>query len=180
MNQSTGKIATLGGGCFWCTEAIFKQVKGVSSVISGYMGGIVPGRPTYREICSGLTGHAEVVQILFDPNLISFSELLLIFMTSHNPTTLNKQGGDVGTQYRSVIFYHTTEQRRIAQAVVKEIAPYFDTPVVTQVTMSSIFYNAEENHQDYYEKNPSQAYCEAVINPKLVSLRNLHVAKLKD
>src|SRR5690606_9756729 len=122
-------VATFGGGCFWCTEAVFNEIKGVEKVISGYSGGNVPGKPTYREICSGLTGHAEVVQIHFNPDLISFKELVIIFMTTHNPTTLNRQGADVGTQYRSVIFYHNEAQKDIAKQVFEEITPYFETPI---------------------------------------------------
>jgi peptide-methionine (S)-S-oxide reductase len=179
MNPRTSEVATLGGGCFWCTEAIFREVKGVTSVVSGYTGGSVPGRPTYREICSGLTGHAEVVQISFNATLISFSEILLIFMTTHDAITLNKQGGDVGTQYRSVIFYHHSEQQRIAETVVKEIGRYFKNKVVTEISPLRIFFNAEDYHQDYYKKNTSQAYCQLVINPKLAKLRKLYRDKLK-
>lgn len=179
MNPSRSEIATLGGGCFWCTEAVFREVKGVSSVVSGYMGGTVPGRPTYREVSSGLTGHAEVVRISYDAAIISYSEILLIFMTTHDPTSLNRQGGDVGTQCRSVIFYHGPEQQRIAEAVVKEIGRYYKNTVVTEVRPSGIFYNAEEHHQDYYKKNTSQEYCQLVMHPKLANLRQLHGIKLR-
>lgn len=178
MNKTKNEIATLGGGCFWCTEAIFKTLKGVSSVVSGYMGGSVPGKPTYREICSGLTGHAEVVQINYNPSAISFSELLIVFMTTHNPTTLNQQGGDVGTQYRSVIFYHTTAQEHIANTVLKEITKYFQKPIVTKICSSSSFYKAEDYHQTYYTNNPEAQYCQLVIAPKLEKLRALHADKV--
>jgi peptide-methionine (S)-S-oxide reductase len=179
MNARTSEVATLGGGCFWCTEAIFREVKGITKIVSGYMGGKVPGRPTYREVCSGLTGHAEVVQISFDPRLISFSEILLIFMTTHDPTRVNKQGGDVGTQYRSVIFYHNLEQQRIAEKVVTVIGLFFKTKVVTEISPQSTFFNAEEYHQDYYKNNSTQAYCELVINPKLAKVRQMHSDKMK-
>jgi peptide-methionine (S)-S-oxide reductase len=172
-------IATFGGGCFWCTEAVFNEIKGVEKVISGYSGGNVPGKPTYREICSGLTGHAEVVQIHFNPDLISFKELVIIFMTTHNPTTLNRQGADVGTQYRSVIFYHNESQKEIASQVFEEITPYFETPIVTELSPAVTFYEAEEYHQNYYANNPSQGYCSAVISPKLSKLRQLYAHKLK-
>lgn len=179
MEKTTSEVATMGGGCFWCTEAVFQEVKGVSSVVSGYTGGTAPGKPTYREICSGLTGHAEVVQITFDPRLVSFAELLLIFMTTHDPTTLNRQGADRGTQYRSVIYYHNEEQKDIAVTVTKEISAYYKDPVVTEISPLGIFYEAESDHQDYYKNNTSQGYCQVVINPKLATLRKLHADKLK-
>jgi peptide-methionine (S)-S-oxide reductase len=171
-------LATVGGGCFWCTEAVFQEVKGIEKVVSGYAGGNAPGRPTYREICSGLTGHAEVIQITFDANVISYTDILVIFMTTHDPTTLNRQGADVGTQYRSVIFYHNNEQKEIAEAVVKELAPYFDSKIVTEISEIPIFYEAEEYHQNYYRNNTSQGYCSYVITPKLNKLRQLHADKL--
>lgn len=170
---------TVGGGCFWCTEAVFQQVKGVEKVVSGYTGGTAPGKPTYREICSGLTGHAEVVQVTFDASVISYEELLVIFMTTHDPTTLNKQGADVGTQYRSVIYYHNDIQNEIALAVVKQISPYYDKPIVTEISPLEIFYEAEQEHQDYYNQNQEQGYCNYVITPKLAKLRKLHSDKLK-
>lgn len=173
------QLATVGGGCFWCTEAVFQEVKGVEKVVSGYAGGNAPGRPTYREICSGLTGHAEVIQITFDVNVISYADILVIFMTTHDPTTLNRQGADVGTQYRSVIFYHNNEQKEIAEAVVKELAPYFDSKIVTEISEIPIFYEAEEYHQNYYRNNTSQGYCSYVITPKLNKLRKLHADKLR-
>ena len=173
------QLATVGGGCFWCTEAVFQEVKGVEKVVSGYAGGNAPGRPTYREICSGLTGHAEVIQITFDANVISYADLLVIFMTTHDPTTLNRQGADVGTQYRSVIFYHNKEQNEIAETVVTELAPYFDSKIVTEISEIPIFYEAEDYHQNYYRNNTSQGYCSYVITPKLTKLRKLHADKLR-
>jgi len=173
------QLATFGGGCFWCTEAVFQEAKGVEKVVSGYSGGTVPGRPTYREICSGLTGHAEVIQVTFDANIISYKDILVIFMTSHDPTTLNRQGADRGTQYRSVIFYHNEEQEEIAQVVTKELAPYYENPIVTGISPLDIFYEAEKEHQDYYKNNQTQGYCSFVIEPKLAKLRKLHADKLK-
>ncbi|WP_439128429.1 peptide-methionine (S)-S-oxide reductase MsrA [Polaribacter sp.] len=173
------QIATLGGGCFWCTEAVFQEVKGVEKVISGYAGGNVPGKPTYREICSGLTGHAEVIQITFDANCISFEDILVIFMTTHNPTTLNQQGADRGTQYRSVIFYHTETQKIIAVEVIKQLQAYFNDKIVTEISPLPIFYEAEQEHQNYYKENTQQGYCSYVIEPKLATLRKLHADKLK-
>ena len=179
MNRTNLKVATVGGGCFWCTEAVFQEVKGVTSVISGYTGGNAPGRPTYREICSGLTGHAEVVQVTFDASVISFADILVIFMTTHDPTTLNRQGADVGTQYRSVIYYQSEVQKEIAHTVIKELNPYYDNSIVTEVSPLGIFHEAESDHQDYYINNKSQGYCQVVINPKLSKLRKLHADKLK-
>ena len=172
-------MATVGGGCFWCTEAVFQEIKGVEKVVSGYSGGTVPGHPTYREICSGLTGHAEVVQITFDSNVISYEEILVIFMTTHDPTTLNRQGADRGTQYRSVIFYHDDTQKVIAENVVKEVAKYYEDAIVTEIAPLDVFYEAEKEHQDYYRNNQNQGYCRFVITPKLAKLRKLHVGKLK-
>lgn len=179
MSESTIQKATVGGGCFWCTEAVFEEVEGVHDVVSGYSGGQVPGRPTYREICSGLTGHAEVVQISFDPNIISFEEILVIFMATHNPTTLNRQGADRGTQYRSVIFYHDDHQKAIAEKVVKEMGTYYEDPIVTEISELETFFEAEKEHQDYYRNNKSQGYCTFVIEPKLAKLRNTFSEKLK-
>ena len=167
------QLATIGGGCFWCTEAIFQEIKGVEKVVSGYSGGTVPGHPTYREICSGLTGHAEVIQITFDANIISFEEILIIFMTTHDPTTLNKQGADVGTQYRSVIFYHDNQQKAIAEKVIKEVSKYYDAAIVTEVSPLDMFYEAEDYHQDYYRNNKEQAYSSFVITPKLSRIRSM-------
>ncbi|MCL4155951.1 UNVERIFIED_CONTAM: hypothetical protein GTU68_022278 [Idotea baltica] len=179
MTVDNLKLATFGGGCFWCTEAVFQEVKGVHKVISGYSGGTVPGHPTYREISSGLTGHAEVIQISFDANEISYEDLLVIFMTTHDPTTLNQQGADLGTQYRSVIFYHDEDQKEIAEVVSKEISPYYKNPVVTEITAFDVFYEAGKEHQDFYKNNQGQGYCSFVINPKLAKLRKLHADKLK-
>lgn len=170
---------TVGGGCFWCTEAVFNQIKGVLQVVSGYAGGTVPGIPTYREVCSGRTGHAEVIQVTFDPSVVSFEDLLIIFMTSHDPTTLNRQGADRGTQYRSVIFYHDSGQKEIAQGVLKKMATYYNGPIVTELSPLPKFYPAEAYHQDYYNNNLSQGYCTAVISPKLAKLREMHAEKLK-
>lgn len=164
------ETATFGGGCFWCTEALFNEVKGVESVISGYAGG-TKLNPTYREVCDGNTGHAEVVQVTFDSSIISYADLLRIFLATHNPTTLNRQGADVGSQYRSVIFYHNNQQEQTAKEVIAELQPYFDKPIVTQVAPYTTFYKAEEHHQQYYKKDPSKAYCQSVINPKLSKLR---------
>ncbi len=173
------QTAVFGGGCFWCTEAIFQEIKGVECVESGYTGGNAPGIPTYREVCSGLTGHAEVVKITFDANVISYYDLLIIFLTTHDPTTLNQQGADVGTQYRSVIYYYNNEQKTIAENVLKELTPYFDLPIVTEISPATIFYKAEDYHQNYYNENKTQGYCNFVITPKLSKLRKLHADKLK-
>jgi peptide-methionine (S)-S-oxide reductase len=178
MNKNI-QLATFGGGCFWCTEAVFQEVKGVEKVASGYSGGNVPGHPTYREICSGLTGHAEVIQVIFDANIISYKDILVIFMTTHNPTTLNQQGADRGTQYRSVIYYHNEDQKEIAELVTKEISLYYKNPIVTEISPLSIFYEAGKEHHDYYRSNQEQGYCSFVITPKLAKLRKLHADKLK-
>jgi peptide-methionine (S)-S-oxide reductase len=178
MNDKRYEIATVGGGCFWCTEAIFQKVKGIEKIVSGYTGGKAPGPPTYREVCSGLTGHAEVVQITFDPEVLSYHDLLVIFMTTHDPTTLNRQGADVGTQYRSVIYYHDKDQHATALDVLEEVADSFDHSLVTEISALETFYEAEEYHQNYYRNNPSQGYCNYVISPKLSKLRKLHADKL--
>ncbi len=175
----TQQIATFGGGCFWCTEAVFNEIKGVSKVVSGYAGGNVPGHPTYREICSGLTGHAEVVQITYDPTIVSYHDLLIIFMTTHDPTTLNRQGADVGTQYRSVIFYQNTEEKTTANTVITELHAHFNAPIVTEVSELPTFYPAEDYHQNYYNNNKNQPYCSFVITPKISALRQKHIDKLK-
>ena len=172
------EVATIGGGCFWCVEALLQQLKGVEKIVSGYSGGTVPGKPTYSEVCSGLTGHAEVVQVTFDPKIISYKDLLLVFLTSHDPTTLNKQGGDVGTQYRSVIFYHNDHQKKDAEEAIKELKPYYSDPIVTEVSAAQTFHEAEEYHQDYYRNNTNQGYCSAVITPKLAKFRKMHAEKL--
>ena len=173
------KIATVGGGCFWCTEAIFNQIKGVEKVVSGYAGGNVPGYPTYREVCSGFTGHTEVIQISYNPEIISFQEILIIFMTTHDPTTLNRQGADVGTQYRSVIYYTNGEEKSVIEEVIKQVQPYFDNKIVTEISELPTFYPAEEYHQNYYDNNKEQGYCNFVITPKLTKLRKLYADKLK-
>ena len=179
MDHRNLQVATVGGGCFWCTEAVFQEVKGIEKVVSGYSGGNVPGKPTYREICSGLTGHAEVIQITFDANVITYEDIIIIFMTTHDPTTLNRQGADRGTQYRSVIFYHSEEQNKISETVVNELGKYYEDPIVTEITEASTFYEAEEEHQNYYRNNRQQGYCSFVITPKLMKLRKLHADKLK-
>jgi peptide-methionine (S)-S-oxide reductase len=178
MNKNI-QLATFGGGCFWCTEAVFREVKGVDKIVSGYSGGKVPGHPTYHEICSGLTGHAEVVQVAFDASIISYKDVLMIFMTTHDPTTLNRQGGDAGTQYRSVIYYHDEKQKEIAETVVKDVASYYENPIVTEISPLAVFYEAEAYHQDYYRNNQTQGYCSFVITPKLAKLRKLHADKLR-
>lgn len=179
MEERNLEEMTLGGGCFWCTEAIFDQIKGVEKVVSGYSGGNAPGIPTYREVCSGLTGHAEVIQVTYDPQIVNYKDLLYIFMTSHDPTTLNRQGGDVGTQYRSVIFHHNAHQQKVAEEVLKEMASHYDDPIVTELAPLDKFFPAEEEHQEYYANNPSQGYCSMVIAPKLAKLRKSHAEKLK-
>ena len=170
----------LAGGCFWCLEAIFSELRGVEKVVSGYSGGRVPN-PYYREVCTGTTGHAETVQITFDPQIISYRELLEVFFTIHDPTTLNRQGADVGTQYRSAIFYHTPEQGKIAQEVIAELeaAKIWDAPIVTEVTPFKAFYPAEEDHREYFRRNPDQPYCRVVIDPKVAKFRKQFFAKLK-
>ncbi|SIQ88267.1 peptide-methionine (S)-S-oxide reductase MsrA [Maribacter ulvicola] len=180
MTNNNLEVATVGGGCFWCTEAVFQEVRGIQKVVSGYTGGKAPGRPTYREICSGLTGHAEVVQITFDPAIVSYDDILIIFMTTHDPTSLNRQGADAGTQYRSVIYFHNNEQEKKAKVVLHEMQVVYEEPIVTELSPLGIFYDAEEYHQDYYKNNSEQGYCQAVINPKLARLRKLHTDKLLD
>jgi len=174
------QIATLAGGCFWCLEAAFNRLAGVISVVSGYTGGHV-ANPSYARVCTGTTGHAEALQITFDPGIISYRELLEVFFAIHDPTTLNHQGADTGTQYRSAIFYHAPEQKVEAERMIKELeaSGVWDQPIVTEVKPLTAFYPAEEYHQQYYRKNPSQAYCQAVINPKLAKLRQKFAAKLK-
>ncbi len=171
---------TFGNGCFWCTEAIFEAVKGVKSVTSGYMGGHTKN-PTYKEVCNGTTGYAEVLQLLYDADEISFDELLLIFFKTHNPTTLNKQGNDVGTQYRSVIFYEDDEQKQQAEAMIKRLTneDVFDQPIVTEITPASEFYKAEDYHQNYFANNPQNPYCAAVIQPKLYKFAKEFTEKIK-
>jgi len=174
------ETATLAGGCFWCLEAAFQELKGVTKVNSGYAGGTVPN-PSYEAVCTGRTGHAEVVQIEFDPAVVSYRELLEVFFTIHDPTTLNRQGGDVGTQYRSAIFYHSPQQRQEAEAVIAELeaGKVWDDPIVTEVVPLEAFYPAEEYHRDYFRRNPGQAYCRTVIAPKVAKLRKQHFERLK-
>ncbi len=179
--KATSKdVATLGGGCFWCLEAVFDQVKGVKSVESGYMGGGRPN-PTYEAVCTGTTGHAEVVQVHFDSASISYRELLEIFFGIHDPTTLNRQGNDTGTQYRSVVFYHSPEQKATADDTIAALTKeqIFDQPIVTQVTEATDFFVAEPYHQEYYARNPSQPYCAYLIGPKVAKFRQRFVDKLK-
>ncbi len=166
--------ATFAGGCFWCTEAVYAQLKGVKSVMSGYIGGKVPN-PTYKDVCTGLTGHAEAIEIEYDPAVVSFEKLLEVFFATHDPTTLNRQGVDVGTQYRSGVFYHDDEQKRIAQEVIKRLdaARIFPGRIVTEVTPASTFYPAEDYHQDYVANNPLQPYCQAVAAPKVQKVRKV-------
>lgn len=184
MSQLTSsgqkETATFGNGCFWCTEAIFKSLKGVETVESGYSGGKVKD-PTYREVCTGETGHAEVIQITFDPAVISFRELLEVFWETHDPTTPNRQGADVGTQYRSVVFYHSPQQKELAEKYKAELnnENVFGKPVVTEITSFDKFYKAENCHQDYYANNSTQGYCQMVIVPKLEKFRKVFKDKLK-
>lgn len=179
-NDQSLQIATLAGGCFWCIESAFNSVKGIISATSGYMGGLNEN-PTYADICTGTSGHAEVVQIKFDSQVISYKEILEIFFSLHNPTQLNRQGNDVGTQYRSEIFFHDTEQQNMALAMIDNItqAQLFDEPIVTKVSPAVIFYSGEDYHQGYAEKNPQNPYCQAVVSPKLAKFRQTFVAKLK-
>lgn len=174
------EVATLAGGCFWCLEAVFQQLKGVERAASGYAGGTVPN-PSYEAVCTGTTGHAEVVQITFDPDVISFKDLLRVFFTIHDPTTLNRQGPDEGTQYRSAIFYHSPEQQAVAEEVMRELTAehVWDDPIVTEVTPLATFYPAEAYHTDYFARNPDQAYCRAVVAPKVAKARTLFLDRLK-
>jgi peptide-methionine (S)-S-oxide reductase len=182
MNEETKakEAATLAGGCFWCTEAVFSIVNGVEKIEPGYTGGSLPN-PTYEQVSSGTTGHAEAAQITFDPSVISFREILEIFFATHDPTTLNRQGPDVGTQYRSAIFYHNEEQKATAEQVIAELdkEEIWDAPIVTQVEPLKVFYKAETYHKDYYKKHPNQPYCQQVITPKLVKLQQRFLGKLK-
>lgn len=173
-------IATFGNGCFWCTEAIFQQLEGVESVLPGYTGG-VSKNPSYKEICTGTTGHAEVIQIAFDPKVISYRELLDVFFYTHDPTTLNRQGNDVGTQYRSAIFYQDASQKEAAEKMIEQLTEekVYDDPIVTEVTALDVFYEAEDYHVNYYNNNKNQGYCRAVINPKLDKFVKKYGSKLK-
>ena len=175
MNYRT---ATFGGGCFWCLEAIFKDLQGVVAVVPGYSGGHVEN-PTYKQVCTDETGHAEVLQITYDPDVIGYRELLEVFFSIHDPTTLNRQGGDIGSQYRSVIFYATEEEKETAKDVMTRMADLWDDPIVTELTELSIFYPAEDYHHDYFALNPQQGYCQMVIAPKVAKFRKEFQARLK-
>lgn len=174
------EVATLAGGCFWCLEAVYEILKGVDKVVSGYMGGRASS-PTYEQVCAGTTGHAEVVQITFDPEVISYRDLLGIFFTIHDPTTLDRQGGDVGTQYRSAIYYHTEAQQKTAGEVIGEVQArgVWDDPIVTEVTAAQMFWPAEEYHQHYFAQNPTQGYCQAIVGPKVSKFRKQFLDRLK-
>ncbi len=180
MSSDRREQATLAGGCFWCLEAVFQDLHGVEEVVSGYSGGHVP-EPSYHAVCTGFTGHAEVVQITYDPNVISFRELLEVFFTIHDPTTLNRQGPDVGTQYRSGIFYHSAEQKAVAEQTIADLqeAKLWSNPFVTEVVELEEFYAAEAYHKDYYRNNESQPYCQAIIAPKVAKARREFLEKLK-
>lgn len=178
--MSTTTTATIGGGCFWCLEAVYQEVDGVESVVSGYAGGDVSD-PSYRQVCTGTTGHAEVVQLTYDPSTISYRDLLEIFFTTHNPTTKDREGPDVGPQYRSIILYHDDEQKDVATDLIEDLEAddVFGDPIVTEVEPLDTFYPAEEKHQNYYRDNPSQAYCQSIISPKVTKLRQKHADKLR-
>ena len=180
MTNNNYELATFGGGCFWCTEAIFDKVKGVIEAASGYSGGETEN-PTYDDICSGETGHAEVIQVKFDPKIISFTELLEIFLKTHDPTTLNSQGADKGTQYRSVVFYHNKDQEKSAEDIIYELnkLKIWDSPIVTEITAYNKFYSAEKYHQEYFANNSKQMYCQITIVPKLEKFEKLFKDKLK-
>ncbi len=175
------EVATLGGGCFWCVEAVFEQVRGVERVVSGYSGGSVVN-PSYKQVSRGTTGHAEVVQVTFDPRVITFSQILEVFFDIHDPTTLNRQGADVGPQYRSVILYHDARQKKLAEDMIQELDEQgpWDQPIVTELAPFEAFYEAEDYHQSYYRENPRQPYCRAVIAPKVAKFRKQHDFRLKD
>jgi len=180
MQERQHEVATLGGGCFWCLEAVYEQLRGVEEVVSGYSGGHVD-HPTYREVCSGATGHAEVTQITFDPSVVTYREILQVFFTIHDPTTRDRQGADVGPQYRSVIFWHSEEQKRVAEEVIAELEAeaVWDAPIVTEISPLERFYAAEGYHQQYYRRNPDQAYCRVVIAPKVAKFRQKYLARLR-
>ena len=177
MTNTTTEVATFGGGCFWCTEAVFQQIRGVLAVESGYAGGAMPN-PSYEQICTGKTGHAEVVRLNFDPAVISYRELLEIFFTIHDPTTLNRQGNDVGSQYRSVIYFHSPEQKTTAQQIMADMAAVWDDVLVTELTAAPPFYLAEAYHQNYFRQHPQQGYCSVVVAPKVAKARKLFASKL--
>jgi peptide-methionine (S)-S-oxide reductase len=181
--QETGtnrEIALIGGGCFWCIEAVLERLEGVSRVVSGYAGGKNPS-PSYEQVCSGATGHAEVVQVEFDPAVLSYRDLLIVFFAMHDPTTLNRQGADVGTQYRSVIYYNSDTQRQVAEALIREFdgEGIWGAPIVTKVEAAPVFYPAEQYHQQYYQRNPGAGYCQVVIAPKVAKLRQKFAHRLR-
>ena len=178
--SSRTEVATLGGGCFWCLEAVYQELRGVEKVKSGYSGGDVPN-PTYRQVCSETTGHAEVVQVTFDPNEVSYRDILEVYFTIHDPTTLNRQGADVGTQYRSAIFYHSEEQKRVAEEAISDLDAegIWNNPIVTEVVPFDEFYVAEGYHQDYFRNNGFQPYCQVIIAPKVAKFRKQHLERLK-
>jgi peptide-methionine (S)-S-oxide reductase len=179
-NRPGTEVATLAGGCFWCLEAVYDQLKGVEDVVSGYIGGQVPS-PSYQAVCTGTTGHAEAIQIVYDPQVVSFRDLLDVFFTIHDPTTLNRQGADVGTQYRSAIFYDSAEQKAAAGQAIADITAQhiWDNPIVTEVVPAPTFYPAEDYHQEYFARNPNQGYCRVVIAPKVAKFRKYYLEKLK-
>ncbi|MFT5534149.1 MAG: peptide-methionine (S)-S-oxide reductase [Burkholderiaceae bacterium] len=176
-NMAT-EMATLGGGCFWCTEAVYQQLNGVLAVESGYTGGSV-ANPSYEAVCNGTTGHAEVVQVSFDSSVVSYREILEVFFTIHDPTTLNRQGADVGTQYRSVIYFHSAEQEDMAHHVIAEMANVWDAPIVTELSAATTYYKAEDYHQNYFVQHPEQGYCAFVVAPKVAKFRKMFTAKLR-
>jgi len=180
VRPSRPEVATLAGGCFWCLEAVFDELEGVQDVVSGYAGGSVP-HPTYKQVCNGDTGHAEVVQVTFDPAVLSYRDLLKVFFAIHDPTTLNRQGGDAGTQYRSAIFTHSDEQEKVADEVIGELnaEKLWDDPIVTEVVPAESFYPAEDYHQEYFRRNPNQGYCRMVIAPKVAKFRKEYLVRLK-
>lgn len=179
-NERQREVATLAGGCFWCLDAVYRQLRGVESVVSGYTGGHLVN-PTYKQVCSGSTGHAEAVQITFDPNVITFGDLLDVFFTIHDPTTLNRQGADYGTQYRSAIFFHSPEQREIAEQKIRDVqaAEIWSDPIVTEVVPLETYYVAEDYHQDYFSWNPAQMYCQFTVAPKVAKVRKAFQDKLR-
>jgi len=180
MSLNSLQMATLGGGCFWCLEAVYDDLRGVTDVVSGYAGGHIPNH-TYEQVCTKKTGHAEVIQVTFDPSIISYRELLEVFFTIHDPTTLNRQGNDVGPQYRSAIFYHDEAQKQIAEQVLHEIenAKIWDNPIVTEIKALDTFYPAEDYHQEYFKNHPNAIYCQLVIAPKVAKFRKMYLEKLK-
>lgn len=180
MTTNKTEMATLGGGCFWCLEAVFQDLKGVERVVSGYAGGTV-SNPSYEDVCTGRTGHAEVVQVTYDPAMLAYRDLLQVFFAIHDPTTLNRQGADSGTQYRSAVFAHDAEQEAVAREVIADLdkSGVWDSPIVTEVTPLTAFYPAEGYHQEFFRRNPAQSYCRVVIAPKVAKFRKEHLARLK-